>query len=280
MMTSAHDSHDLLLIAAYAADDAGPADRERAVALIEACAHCADLASDIRSIVAATAALPPLARARDFRLTNADAARLRPAGWRRAIRALAGPRLAFTRPLAAGLTTLGLVGVIVTSVPIGMFSAATGGAPTSGGPAAELAPASAAAGQAPGAAGASPQPSAAAGSARDYGRGLQTLGAAASASPAPALGPLGASPQASPQSDTAGGKGGASTSPPTAAPTEGEAVTTAGEPDVVTEGERSRDTGLFTTDEPVVSPLFVLSAALLVCGLGLFLLRWTARRLD
>ncbi len=199
-MTSAHESHDLLLVAAFAADDASPADRERALTLLETCTDCAILAADIRAIVSATAVLPAPVRRRDFRLTEADAARIRPAGWRRALRSLAGPRLAFTRPLAAGLTTLGLVGVIVTSVPMGMFSGATGGAASGGADAGAAAQAPAAtppAEYSTPAAGASPASSAAAALDRSLesarasatAAALQPLATAASPLPVPGVNP-------------------------------------------------------------------------------------------
>jgi hypothetical protein len=280
-MTSAHESHDLLVVAAFAADDASPADRERALTLVETCTDCAILAADIRAIASATAVLPAPVRPRDFRLTEADAARIRPTGWRRALRSLAGPRLAFTRPLAAGLTTLGLVGVIVTSVPMGMFSGATGGAAS--GPGAD----SGAAAQAPAAtppaeystpaAGASPASSAAA--AQD--RSLESARASASAAVLQPMATL-ASPLPFPGVNPGQGQGGAiTTSPaPTKASEEAGPVVTAGEPDVAGGRDAEPETNLFASQEAPASPLFVLSMTLLLVGLGLFLLRWTARRLG
>ena len=50
-------------------------------------------------------------------LTAADAARLRPGGWRRWVAAFGSPRDAFSRPLAVGLTTLGIAGLLVATVP-------------------------------------------------------------------------------------------------------------------------------------------------------------------
>src|SRR5439155_11204157 len=65
---------------------------------------------------AATVEMPVPARTRDFRLTEEDARRLHPGGWRRLVGFLAGPRLAFTQPLAAGLTTIGLAGLLLFSL--------------------------------------------------------------------------------------------------------------------------------------------------------------------
>ena len=73
-----------------------------------------------------TAALP--ARPRDYTLSDADAARLRPAGWRRWLAAIGTSRDAVTRPLAVGLTTLGLAGLLVATVPGALPSAGSAGA--------------------------------------------------------------------------------------------------------------------------------------------------------
>src|ERR1700704_697802 len=67
----------------------------------------------------ATAALPTAVRPSDFQLTPEQAARLRPMGWRRLVAAFASPRLAMTRQLGIGLTTLGLAGLLVSVLPGG-----------------------------------------------------------------------------------------------------------------------------------------------------------------
>ena len=126
-MTDPHPAHDRFLVAALASGDLGGDERDRADALLAGCADCAQLASDLRSIAAATARLPVPPRSRDFRLTAERAARLRPAGWRRLLAAFAGPRLAFTRPLATGLTTLGIVGLLLAALP-GFAGGPAGGA--------------------------------------------------------------------------------------------------------------------------------------------------------
>jgi len=130
---TSHDRHDPLLVAALAAGDLAGTDRDHATALIRTCAECATLHDDLIAIARATASVPPpiLTRPRDFRLTPEQAARLRPSGWRRAIGAFASPRLAFTRPLAIGLTTIGLAGLLLTNIPVGfgLGSASSAGAP-------------------------------------------------------------------------------------------------------------------------------------------------------
>ena len=124
-----HATHDRVLISALATREADLTGDERSTArtLIEDCAECRDLLADILSLAAAvpTAAVPP--RPRDFRLTPADAARLRPAGWRRLIGFFGSARDGFTRPLAVGLTTMGLVGLIVASLPSGLGGGASSG---------------------------------------------------------------------------------------------------------------------------------------------------------
>jgi hypothetical protein len=112
-----HRFHDLLLIAALAAGDLDQGDVARAKALAAGCPDCSALVADLRSIAAAIATSPVPTRSRDFRLTARDAERLRPHGFGRVRSVLDGRRLQLARPLATGLTMLGLVGVLVTSLP-------------------------------------------------------------------------------------------------------------------------------------------------------------------
>ena len=129
----AHDRHDLMLVAAFAAGDATGRDRDDAEALVASCPDCSLLLADLQAIGTATAALPPVPRARDFRLTGADAARLRPSGWRRAVawfRGGAGAgRGGALRPLAVGLTTLGIVGLVYSATPLAGGLGSTASAP-------------------------------------------------------------------------------------------------------------------------------------------------------
>lgn len=105
--------HAELIVALDAGDLGGP-DLDRARALSASCAGCAALLADLAAIRGALPALPVPPRRRDYRLTDADAARLRPTGWRRALEWLAAPRSA-VRPLATGLATLGVVGLLLTA---------------------------------------------------------------------------------------------------------------------------------------------------------------------
>jgi hypothetical protein len=118
-----HATHDLALVA-EAADRGGRLPGAQAV-----CPDCLALHADLVLLAAALPASAVPARPRDYTLSAAEAARLRPAGWRRWLAAIGTSRDAFSRPLAIGLTTLGLAGLLVASVPGALPSgAATSGA--------------------------------------------------------------------------------------------------------------------------------------------------------
>ena len=112
-----HARHDALLVVSLAAGDLTGADRDLAAALVAGCAGCAAIHDDVLSIARATAALPAAVRPRDFQISPEQAARLRPAGWRGLVAAFAGSRLAFSRQLGVGLTTLGLAGLLISALP-------------------------------------------------------------------------------------------------------------------------------------------------------------------
>ena len=83
-----HEQHDPILVVSLASGDLATADRDRATAqsLVDTCADCASLHADVLAVAAATKALPPALRTRDFRITPEQAATLQPGGWRRALR--------------------------------------------------------------------------------------------------------------------------------------------------------------------------------------------------
>jgi hypothetical protein len=126
----AHAGHDALLIAQYAADDLDIRERAAAEQLVASCSDCAQVAADLRLIARATAELPEPARPREFTLTPEQAARLDGSGWRGIARrfSLGWIRSDVGRTLAAGLTTLGLAGLLIGTIPanisFGMGSAA------------------------------------------------------------------------------------------------------------------------------------------------------------
>jgi len=124
-----HDRHDRFLVAALAAGDLEAQALTDAEELVASCSDCSELLADLRSIAAAAAALPLLPRSTDFRLSPETAERLGARGWRGFLVQLADSRFGFSRPLAVGLTTLGLVGVIAGSIPGSMGGASYGGAP-------------------------------------------------------------------------------------------------------------------------------------------------------
>jgi hypothetical protein len=113
--------------------------------VLRLCVRCVALYVDLVSL---TAALPKSAlprRPRAFTLTAADAARLRPGGWRGWWSAVGSARDTLTRPLAIGITTLGLAGLLLTAAPtlrLGLGGAASSGAmaPEAESPAASLLP--------------------------------------------------------------------------------------------------------------------------------------------
>jgi hypothetical protein len=118
-----HAQHDRGLIAAHAAGEADGGNLERAELFLSTCPMCADLHRDLRALALATRALrdapPPADRRRDFRLSTSDAVRLSPTpAWRRLLGPLLG-RAGPGRRLATGLATLGIAGLLLTSVPIG-----------------------------------------------------------------------------------------------------------------------------------------------------------------
>jgi hypothetical protein len=112
-----HAQHDPLLVASLAAGDLAGADRDHASAQISACAECATLHADLIAIARATAALPPAVAPRDFRLSPERAAALRPVGWRRLVAAIGGSRPLLSRQLGIGLATIGIAGLLVSTLP-------------------------------------------------------------------------------------------------------------------------------------------------------------------
>lgn len=143
MTGSQHGVHDLLLIAAWTADDADAAGSARADALVRRCDECRMLADDLREIRVATSALPAATRTRDFRLSAEDARRLGSRRrWLAALVGLGGARVA--RPLAGAMTALGLAGLLLVTLPTGQPAgssrqAAPFGADATGQPAASAA---------------------------------------------------------------------------------------------------------------------------------------------
>ena len=136
--STVHAGHDPLRVA-EAVDRAA-----RLAPVLDLCARCVGLYVDL---VALTTALPLSAlpaRPRTFTLTAEDARRLRPGGWRAWWSAVGSARDTLTRPLAIGITTLGLAGVLLTAGPtlvLGLGAAGSGAAaPEADFPGASLVP--------------------------------------------------------------------------------------------------------------------------------------------
>ena len=115
--SSDHASHDTILVASLADHSLPASERTAAEALVAACSQCADLHADLLALRAATRAMPTPPRPTDYTLTPRDAVRLRSGGWRRFVAILGTSRDALSRPLAVGLTTLGLAGLLVATLP-------------------------------------------------------------------------------------------------------------------------------------------------------------------
>jgi hypothetical protein len=107
-----HETHDATLIAGHAAGDLAGTPRLLAERLLATCEDCTRLHADLRTIAAATRTLPvPAAATRDFRITRAQADRLRRGGvLSRLLRPFDSPSLAL-RPLAATFSGLGALGL-------------------------------------------------------------------------------------------------------------------------------------------------------------------------
>ena len=120
-----HAGHDPLRVAE--AVDRGA----QLAPMLDFCARCVSLYVDLTAL---TAALPMSAvpvRPRSFTLTADDARRLLPPGWRGWWSAVGSARDTMTRPLAIGITTLGLAGLLMTAAPtllLGLDGAASSGA--------------------------------------------------------------------------------------------------------------------------------------------------------
>jgi anti-sigma factor RsiW len=256
-----HARHDRLLIANLLDRTPDPAERARGERQLADCADCARLHADLLALSEATKALPVPSRSRDFTLSPADAERLRVRGWRRLIALIGSGRDTFTRPLAIGLTTLGLAGLLVGTVPGFLF---VGGA-TSALQTAEDASRNAAGGAGTGAGApeavtlGSAAPSAAAASGPALAATAPTEAPPAGAFPAP----TGADASAEPDRLFEGG----------------ESSPLAGEP--ADRGALDEYTKSLVGDSAGPPSAFVIAAGvLLLVGLGLFGLRWTARRLG
>ena len=270
--SAGHASHDTILVASLVDHSLPLAERAIAEAQVAGCGLCAALFADLDALRAATRAMSTPPRPRDYTLTPDDAARLHPSGWRRFVAAFGSPRDAFSRPLAVGLTTLGLAGLLIANVP----SLTVGGATSGAAPALENGAGGSATERpgdvsvnAPEATGGQQGPGApAAGQSGDF-----AIPVAGSAKPAP----VGSGRTTDAAVDASG-------PPPPNNLTDGFASAAPGIGKGTTGKGSNRQEGTTgsaiqaATGAPSVPPLVLVSGSLLIVGLGLFALRWGARR--
>ena len=253
-----HERHDLSIVATLAARpaDLDATEATAARAQVASCGACADALADLVALQTALPATATPRRPRDFRLTPADAQRLHRTGWRRFFGYFGSPRDGFSRPLAIGLTTLGLAGLLLASIPSATLIGGSGGAA----PANETAPMQQAA----------PAPAASA-----PGTDRTALGAAP-----PVAAPPSGAPSVPAEAAASASTGAGKASTDAASASTDVQVFTGGNPDeVAPDISGAADSGL-RDDGSGLSVLFIVGGALLIAGLGLFALRWSARRLS
>jgi hypothetical protein len=241
--SSDHTRHDLLAVAALADRDATREEAMRAQAQVDACTECATLHAELVSLATATRQLPDIERPRDFRLRPEDAQRLRPNRFRRLFGSFGTARDGFSRPLAAGLTTLGVAGLMLGILPGTMSLGGAASGPVDAPAAATMLESGA---SAPAAGGAPEQaPDATDRLVQQFAgdqAGLRPMGAGELEAEGP--GP----------------------------------IAIAGEPESVAGQGQGQSLTSVADDSTGTSQLVLISGTLLIVGLGLFALRWTSRR--
>lgn len=296
-----HSRHDWLLVTRFAVGDAYPTEVADAQRLVDGCAECAALATDIRHISTATSQLPPVRRSRDFRISPEQAERLRGSWLERFMRGLSAPRWTVVRPLAGAAFAIGLTLAVVGALPLGTartdVAADLGSAPMSFNTQPAVVPAPST--QAPVEVAAQPSPASQPERSEPPISAPET-GAVAPLPPASPnydateSGPPGQATVASPETTdtTTKGSGGVGTEPPdlnppaviespapVPAPSTAEAlvVPSAGPTAAPVSQDHSPMPGLSATsnDRPL---LIAAGLALALVALGLFIIVWLARR--
>src|SRR5688500_1779703 len=152
-----HAAHDPTWMAALATrdPDLNPSGRVRAESALASRGACADLFADLVAGAAASPSAAIRTRRGDLPLTAPAAARRRPRRRRRLFRGIGPARDGVTFPLALGLTTMGIAGLLVATVPSmsGLGGATAGAAPEVLSTVGNAVPAPAAASAAPAASG-------------------------------------------------------------------------------------------------------------------------------
>jgi hypothetical protein len=117
-----HARHDRLAVAAAIGGAILPP-------TVRTCPSCGALHGDLLTLREALRMAWTLSRPRDFLLTTGDVARLRPTRWRRLSGLIGSSRDAVTGPLAVGFTGIGIIGLLLTGIPLVDDGAAGGSAP-------------------------------------------------------------------------------------------------------------------------------------------------------
>ena len=97
---------------------------------IRSCPACGALHADLLRLQRAVREAWTPSRPRDLRLSVADALRLRRRSWGLRFVLIGGPSDALTRPLAVTLTALGVIGLLLTTIPVGLPMGSAGAAST------------------------------------------------------------------------------------------------------------------------------------------------------
>jgi len=284
-LPDSHHDHDLALVAALAAGDAQGRDHTRATELVTSCTECALVRDDLVALASSLHSLPAPRRTRDYRLTAEQAATLRPTGWRRQplgwrrfLGAFGGTGFRFATPVGTAMATLGIAGLLLSAVPSSLPAGTTGDGTNTRDQLEVLAQeaSGAAASSGPAAIGPAPQ-----GEVPAASEAAPSAAASASAAPAPSasIGPVAGryeTDQASNPADTT--QGGAA-----AAASSGPAATgdIAGEGGTQLAAPPAASTAAPTVAPTTTSPdrtLVVVATLLVIAGLGLVGLRYTARR--
>lgn len=265
-----HARHDPEWMAALASrdPDLSPSERASAEAARAFCGACADLFAELVAVSAAIPAAAIPTRPRDFTLTPADAARLRPRGLRRWLAGIGTARDGVSFPLALGLTTMGIAGLLFATVPgvlSGMGGATAGAAPETLSVIGAAIPAPAAASEAP-----------------------MASAAAAAAPPAAfaSAAPSAAAPVAAEAAPSAGTAQGDTFGPIDPDSLGGGGVFSGDDGERASADGQRQDANDMTADASIrddnsgFSTLVIAAVTLLIAGVGLFALRWSARRLG
>ena len=110
---ASHGRHDRFAIAAALGGDMLPS-------TVRTCPSCGALHRDLLSIQTAIRHAWTPRRPRDLRLARGDLLAGPPSLWQRVIDAFGSSRDAVTRPLAAGLVSLGIAGVALANISLGV----------------------------------------------------------------------------------------------------------------------------------------------------------------